>query len=101
MSKETNKTNDYKRNVPVWEEIKRKVMGRNVTNVYENKKMNFYRNKRNELLCEQKCLWEQMKQIFMGTIKTIIYGNKRNELLWEQKKIIVMRKNEANVYGNK
>ena len=45
MFKETNKTNDYKRNVPAWEEIKRKVMGRNVTNVYENKKMNFYRNK--------------------------------------------------------
>ena len=42
-----------------------------------------------------------MKQIFMGTIKTIIYGNKRNELLWEQKKLIVMRKNEANVYGKK
>ena len=69
MSKETNKTNDYKRNVPVWEEIKRKVMGRNVTNVYENKKMNFYRNKRNELLCEQ------IKQMFMGTNETNIYGN--------------------------
>lgn len=44
-------------------------MGRNVTNVYENKKMNFYRNKRNELLCEQ------IKQMFMGTNETNIYGN--------------------------
>ena len=70
MSKETNKTNDYKRNVPVWEEIKRKVMGRNVTNVYENKKMNFYRNKRNELL------WEQKKIIVMRKNEANVYGNK-------------------------
>ena len=30
-----------KRNVPVWEEIKRNFMGRNVTNVYENKQNEF------------------------------------------------------------
>lgn len=42
-----------------------------------------------------------MKQMFMGTNKTIVYGNDRSSCLWENMKLISMGAKKTKIYGNK
>jgi len=42
-----------------------------------------------------------MKQMFMGTNKTIVYGNDRSICLWENMKLISMGTKKTNIHGNK
>ncbi len=39
--------------------------------------------------------------MFMGTNKTIVYGNDRSICLWENMKLISMGTKKTNIHGNK